>query len=173
LDTIDFILLLPILYGAYSGYQKGVLVEVVGVAAFVVAIILGFKLLGAGMNFISPYIGEQLSQRFMPYLSFTLIFFPTIYLLNRFGWMIRKALRFTVLGTFDSIAGALVGAFTWIFGVSTLLWLIQSINIHSLDNHLKKSLLVPYIQPVAPKIISNISDLIPVGGNLIKEWVAQ
>jgi membrane protein required for colicin V production len=133
-----------------------------------VAIILGFKCLGFGMNFLAPHIGEQLSQRFLPYMAFSFIFFPIIFLLNRFGWQLRKAVRYTIFGTFDGMAGAFIGIFTWVFGISTFIWLLGSIDIHFPKETIKGSVLFPYVVQVAPTVISKVSDWIPAGGNLIK-----
>jgi membrane protein required for colicin V production len=166
---LDLFILLPILYGAYRGYQKGLLIEIIGVAAFIAAIVIGFKCLGFAMNLLAPHIGEQMSYRFLPYLSFTLIFFPTIFLLNKFGWMLRKALRFTILGTVDGFAGAIVGAFTWVFGISIFLWLLKTIEVKIPEQYAKDSVSYEHIIKVAPAVVSKVSDWIPAGGNLIKD----
>lgn len=169
MSTTDIILLIPLFFGAYKGYQKGLFVEIVGIVAFILALVIGFKFLGFGMNFLSPFIGENLSNRFLPYLSFGLIFFPSIFFINKMGWMMRRALRFTILGTIDGFAGAVLGVFTWVFGISTLLWLITTIGIELPQKYTADSLLLPYIQQVAPTVISKVSDWIPAGGNLIEQ----
>jgi len=173
MNVLDLIFILPLLYGAYRGYQKGLFIEIIGVAAFIVAIVIGFKFLGYGMNMIAPVIGENLANRFLPYLSFTVIFFPTIFLINKMGWMLRRALRFTILGTIDGFAGAMVGVFTWLFGVSTFLWLMSSIDINLPEILTKESLTYPAMKKVAPTVISKVSDWIPTGGNMIREWAKE
>lgn len=173
MNVLDLIFILPLLYGAYRGYQKGLFIEIIGVAAFIVAIVIGFKFLGYGMNLIAPVIGESLANRFLPYLSFTVIFFPTIFLINKMGWMLRRALRFTILGTIDGFAGALVGVFTWLFGISTFLWLMSSIDINIPKKLADESLTYPVMKKVAPTVISKVSDWIPTGGNMIKEWTKE
>ena len=173
MNVLDLIFILPLLYGAYRGYQKGLFIEIIGVAAFIVAIVIGFKFLGYGMNMIAPVIGENLANRFLPYLSFTVIFFPTIFLINKMGWMLRRALRFTILGTIDGFAGAMVGVFTWLFGISTFLWLMSSIDINLPQKLTKESLTYPAMKKVAPTVISKVSDWIPTGGNMIREWTKE
>jgi membrane protein required for colicin V production len=173
MNVLDLIFILPLLYGAYRGYQKGLFIEIIGVAAFIVAIVIGFKFLGYGMNMIAPVIGENLANRFLPYLSFTVIFFPTIFLINKMGWMLRRALRFTILGTIDGFAGAMVGVFTWLFGISTFLWLMSSIDINLPEKLTKESLTYPAMKKVAPTVISKVSDWIPTGGNMIREWTKE
>lgn len=173
MNVLDLIFILPLLYGAYSGYKKGLFIEIIGVAAFIVAIVIGFKFLSFGMNMIAPVIGESLANRFLPYLSFTVIFFPTIFLINKMGWMLRSALRFTILGTIDGFAGALVGVFTWLFGISTFLWLLSSIDINIPKKLTVESFSYPVMKKVAPTVISKVSDWIPTGGNIIKEWTKE
>ena len=170
MNVLDLVFILPLIYGAYRGYQKGLFIEIIGVIAFVIAIVIGFKFLGYGMNLIAPAIGESLANRFLPYLSFTVIFFPTIFLINKMGWMLRRALRFTILGTIDGFAGAMVGIFTWLFGISTFLWLMSSIDIKIPEKMVKESITYPLVAKVAPIVISKVSDMTPAGGNIIKEW---
>ncbi len=173
MNVLDLFFILPLLYGAYRGYQKGLFIEIIGVVAFVIAIVIGFKFLGYGMNLIAPAIGEHMANRFLPYLSFTIIFFPTIFLINKMGWMLRRALRFTILGTIDGFAGAIVGVFTWLFGISTFLWLMTSIDIKIPEKMVKESLTYPVVAKVAPTVISKVSDWIPAGGNLIKKLTEE
>jgi len=173
MNVLDLIFILPLLYGAYSGYQKGLFIEIIGFVAFIVAVVIGFKFLSFGMNMIAPVIGESLANRFLPYLSFTVIFFPTIFLINKMGWMLRRALRFTILGTIDGFAGALVGVFTWLFGISTFLWILSSIDIKIPKKLADESFAYPVMKKVAPTVISKVSDWIPTGGNMIKDWTKE
>lgn len=169
MNVLDIFLIVPLLWGAYRGYQRGLFIEIIGVIAFVIALVIGFKFLGFGMNLIAPAIGESLANRFLPYLSFMVIFFPTIFFINKIGWMLRRALRFTILGTIDGFAGALVGIFTWVFGISTFIWLMNTIEIRLPNELIKGSLVYPHIVQVAPTVISKVSDWIPTGGNIIKD----
>jgi len=173
MNVLDLIFILPLLYGAYSGYQKGLFIEIIGFVAFIVAVVIGFKFLSFGMNMIAPVIGESLANRFLPYLSFTVIFFPTIFLINKMGWMLRRALRFTILGTIDGFAGALVGVFTWLFGISTFLWLLSSIDINIPKKLTDESFSYPVMKKVTPTVISKVSEWIPTGGNMIKDWTKE
>lgn len=173
MNILDLILVLPILWGVYNGYRKGLFIEIIGVAAFIVALVIGFKFLGIGMNYISPYIGERLANRFLPYLSFSVIFFPTIFMINRMGWMLRRALRFTILGTIDGFAGAFVGGFTWLFGISTFIWLFKTMGINIPKEYQQDSFFLKSIEKVSPAIISKSSDWIPAGGNIIKKLAGR
>jgi uncharacterized membrane protein required for colicin V production len=51
MKTIDLLILFPLLIGAYHGYKRGLLLEIVAILAFVIAVVLGFKLLDYGLDF--------------------------------------------------------------------------------------------------------------------------
>lgn len=170
MNTLDMLMLIPLAWGAFNGYRKGLLIEIVGVAAFVLALIVGFKFLRFGTDLLAPYLTAELTRRILPLIGFSVIFFPTVFMVNRLGYSLRGMLRYTLLGTLDSMAGAAVGIFTWIFGISIFFWLLSTVGIDIPAQYRQESLLYEYVVPIAPQIISVISDWIPVGGNLIREW---
>lgn len=175
MKLIDLLLLLPLAYGAYTGFRRGVLVELIAVVAFVVSLLLGFKLLNEAIAFLAPHVGESISRRFLPYVGFSGIFITTIFLINRFGWLLRKSLRYTIFGSFDSMAGAVVGVFTYAFGLSVFFWLLVTLNINfPKSQQTAESYVYPVIRPLAPKLMSKLADSIPRDGKLVDrvehEW---
>jgi len=170
MKLLDVLILLPLLWGAMHGYRKGLLIEIIGIAGLVVAMILGFKFLGLGMEILTPYVSDNMAKRILPYIGFSAIFFPTIFLLNQFGYKIRRSLRYSILGTFDSFAGALVGVFTWIFGISVFFWLVNMIGIKIPSHRTDDTYIYPLIVPIAPTVITKGLQLMPKGTELIREW---
>ncbi|AXE17770.1 CvpA family protein [Runella rosea] len=170
MNTLDLLIIIPLAWGAFNGYRKGLLIEIVGVAAFVIAMIVGFKFLRFGTDLLAPYLTAELVRRFLPFVGFSVIFFPTVFMVNRLGYSMRSMLRYTLLGTLDNLAGAAVGIFTWVFGISVFFWLLSTVGIQIPPKYRMESFLYDYTVPIAPQIISVISDWIPVGGNLIREW---
>ncbi len=168
--TIDILMLIPLAWGGFNGYRKGLLVEIVGVLAFILAMIVGLKFIRFGTDLLAPYLSSEITRRIVPYLGFSIIFFPTIFLVNRIGYSLRNMIKYSILGTFDNLAGAAVGVFTWLFGISVFFWLLSTINIQIPPKHAQGSILYPIVSPVAPAIISVVSDWIPIGGNMIREW---
>lgn len=170
MSSFDLLLLIPIVLGAYNGYKRGLIIEIIGLLALVISLVLGFKFLGKGMDFIGQFIGADISGRMLPYLSFILIFFPSVYMINKLGWAFRKALRLTFLGTLDGIAGAALGAVLWFFGLSMLYWIVSSIGISIPQKYAADSEVLPFLETFAPNIVSKVSDMIPAGGNLIERF---
>jgi membrane protein required for colicin V production len=159
MQTIDIIILLPLLYGAYKGFRRGFIVEIVSIAAFVISVVIAFKFLNESTGFVSKYISNSLTARLIPYISFAVLFLPLVFLINKLGWLLRSSTKASLLGNFDSIIGAAIGLLTWAFGVSIVFWLISSVGIKIAENQIDKSLIYPIIAPVAPKIISLATDV--------------
>ena len=172
LNTLDLLILIPLAWGAFNGYRQGLLVEIVAVIAFVAAMIVGFKFLGFGIDLLSPHISRELARKLLPWLGFSLIFFPTVFLINQMGFALRRSLKYTVLGTFDSVAGAAVGLFTWVFGISVLLWLFSYMGVKMPARHTEGAFLYPYIVPIAPKVMDKAAVWVPKGLEAGQKWRA-
>ncbi len=170
MKLLDVLILLPLLWGALHGYRKGLLIEIIGIAGMVVAMVLGFKFLGLGMEILTPYFSDSLAKKILPYIGFSAIFFPTIFFLNQFGYSIRRSLRYSILGTFDRFAGGFVGVFTWVFGISVFFWLLNLIGIKIPEQRTSDTYIYPFVVPVAPTVITKGLQWMPKGTELIKEW---
>ncbi len=168
--SIDILLLIPIVMGAFTGYKRGLLVEVIGLLAFVLAIIFGFRFLGIGMDLIGELTGINASGTLMPYLSFLLIFFPTIFFVNKLGWAFRKALRLTFLGVMDGIAGAALGALLWFFGLSVLIWIGSAVGIGIPEKYILESEIYPFLENFAPDLISKLRGILPSAGEIFDKF---
>jgi len=168
MKTLDIILLLPLIWGAYNGYRKGLLMSFVAIAAFVIAVVLGFRLLHSGLAWLSPHL-SGVPRRLLPYIGFTAMFFPIIFLVTKLGQLLRNSWKYTLIGSFDSIAGAIVGLLLWAFGASVLIWLVTAIGIRIPNDARENTFVYPVIAPLAPLVIDKASGALPAGENLLKK----
>jgi membrane protein required for colicin V production len=160
MQTIDILILIPILYGSYKGWRRGIVVEAVSILAFVVAVIVSFQFLGLATNFLGRYIQNPLTQRMMPYIGFLAIFAPIVFIINKLAWLMRSSTKTSLLGNFDSFAGALVGACTWAFGLSVLFWVLAGIGVKFDKDPNQNSQFYGFISPIAPKMVAKTTNFI-------------
>lgn len=170
MSNTDLLLLVPIVMGAFNGYKRGLLVEVIGIFAFVLAILFGFRFLGIGMDVLSEFVGIDLGGRMLPYLSFLLIFFPTVFAINKIGWLFRKALRLTFLGVLDGLGGAVLGAVLWAFGLSVLIWLASAVGIGVPERFTLDSEVYPFLKSFAPDLVDKVSGFLPSMGEVFDKF---
>jgi membrane protein required for colicin V production len=158
LKIVDIVLILILLFGAYRGYQKGLLVEILTFLALIIAVISAFHLLHTGVNFLSSYFKES---KFLPFIAFILIFllvFVGIFFLSK---VIKSVIDYTMLGVFDNYAGAILGTCQIAFAVSMILWLCHNAHLDLPRSYTNGTFLYPNLVSFAPKIVSWVSYVIP------------
>ncbi len=159
MNVTDIILLLILGFAGYRGYQRGFLVSLLSIVAFLVATILAFFLLDWGVQMLDDLV--EGFNGVLPYLAFVLIFIGVAIAINLIGKVLKKAIDLTLLGGFDSVGGGIVGILKWVFGLSLLIWLSQNVGIEVPPDMQKSSLLYSKIEPVAPLVLDSISEYLP------------
>lgn len=155
MKTIDIIIILIIFFGAFRGFVKGFLLELIGILALFVALWSGIELMDWGVTVLSPLF--QGYKSLLPYISFFIIFLFVLIIISITGRLLRGALHLTILGAVDNIAGAVLGAFKWAFFTSLLFWLAFEIGFPSTSDITKDSVIFPFIQSLAPEVVDYLS----------------
>lgn len=157
----DFVILVILLAGAYLGYQKGLLREVVGLLALVAGIIGAIQWLPQGIDFLSRSLNTQ--SELLPVFAFFLIFIAIVLLISLAGRLLKLVIDLTPIGFIDGIGGALLGLLKWSLGVSIILWVLDSANIELPVD--EQSVLYENVKQVAPYIFQHLGEWSP--------WVAE
>jgi membrane protein required for colicin V production len=171
MNSLDLFILIPILWGAHKGYQSGLLMSALSLLSFIVAIILGFKFWVVTLKIIKPMMGDM-SNSIAPYVAFVVTFAVVFFLANRFAKYLKNTIDSTVLGSFDNLLGAGLGALKFAFFVSLFLMIFHKIGnqITPNNNELTKgSLFYPMVEPLAPYAVKNISSIVAFGSDVIQE----
>ena len=166
MSTADIILLIIFALSAYSGYKKGLILELIAIVAFVLAIVGGFKLLHIGMDYVSRVYDGFGS--FLPFVAFLVLFVIIIIVINMAGNVLKKIIDWTPFGIIDNIAGALIGVLKWALMISILLWVMTSLNINLPSFLTENSKIMPYVSAFAGQVSEFISSIFPSFENFIK-----
>lgn len=164
MNTLDIILLIPLIWGAYRGFRKGFLLEVIAILAFILAIIGGFKLLHLGMDLLSEHF--NIAGKLLPYIAFIVIFILIILMINLLGKLLKKVVDLTLLGPIDSMAGAVLSVLKWAFGLSVIFWLSSSFGLDLPEEWTVDSVLYPYLLSFAPKAAGYFAAVVPFAHDL-------
>ncbi|MDX1905309.1 MAG: CvpA family protein [Thermonemataceae bacterium] len=171
MNSLDLFILVPVLWGAHKGYQSGLLMSALSLLSFIVAIILGFKFWIVMLKILKPMMGNM-SESIMPYVAFVATFALVFFLANRFAKYLKDTLDATVLGSFDNLLGAGLGALKFAFFVSLFLMVFHKIGnqITPQNGELTKgSALYGFVEPIAPFVVKNISKIVAFGEDVIQE----
>lgn len=160
MSGIDIILGVLVLIGAYRGYRRGFLMEVILLVAIILGVLCGFKLLGVAMGLLNDNF--QVHASILPYVAFGAVFILVVIGVSFLGRMIKSSLDQSFLGKVDQAMGALVGVFKIVFLVSIICWLISSLTISFPESWEKESWLFPVVSQTAPVFIAWVGKIIPV-----------
>lgn len=136
------------------------------IIALIFGVIFGFKLVHITSEFFAPHIGD--ANGFLPLISFLAVFIIVIIIVNLIGKMVKNLLNLTILGSVDSIAGALLNILKWSFILGTIFWLLTKAGIGLSEKQTNDSILYPILTETAPLIIDFFGQLIPFTSDLVE-----
>ncbi len=124
MNYIDILILIPLAYAAWKGFQKGFIIEVFTLLAFFVGIY-------AAINF-SDYAAEKITGEidvntvYLPTIAFTLTFLAVGGMVFFAGKAIEKVVKITALSPMNKMGGLVFGALKMVLIVSVLLSILES-----------------------------------------------
>ena len=161
--VLDIIAAIVLIWGLITGFRKGLLQSV-------------FFLIGIGLGLItalkmSEIVSHQLDllldipTRFLPIISFVLIFAITVGIIIMLGNWIESVLKFLKLNIFNRIAGAVMWMLLSVFILSTCYWYGVQYGLIT-DKTIDGSVVYPYVAEVSPYVMEEAGQLAPALQNL-------
>lgn len=168
MSRIDIVIAIILGMGAFLGYKRGFLMELFFLCAIVLGVLIGFRLMGAGVT----YLHEEFSAdtTLLPYISFFIIFVLVVIGVTLIGRSIKAIVDKTFLGRVDALAGALLSAMKYMFCLSVLLWLLSALHYSFPENWTRDSWLYPFTAAFAPKVASFFSGILPLFSGIFKQF---
>ena len=126
MNYFDIILIIPLLWGAFKGFKKGLIIELASLIALFLGVWGGVK-----FSFVSAkYLGEMfdISEKLMPLISFAITFVIIVIAVFTLAKLLQKFIKMIALGMLNKIAGALFGALKFGLIISIALNLVNNIN---------------------------------------------
>ena len=150
--ALDIFLLILLVWGAYSGFKKGFIMEIFSIGSFFVATMGSIKLLDKLVSLCAKWYSSL--GGIMPYIIFVLLFITIVVAVTLVGRLFRRLINLTLLGGIDKAIGALLGIFKWGFFVSTFLWLGSLLHLKIPDTYTAHTFLFPVIESLARQFIA-------------------
>lgn len=167
MSKVDIVLIIALGFGAYSGYRRGFVGELLFLAAAILGILAGFHFSAQA----SVWLAEKtnMSKEFLPYLGFLMVFIIVVILVSLLGKFTKNIIDKTLLGSLDSAFGALIGLLKWSFFISVLLWIFDALDVEFSERWTEDSILLPYIESIAPFIAHMAGLVFPALRELFNE----
>ncbi|HNS16298.1 MAG TPA: CvpA family protein [Bacteroidales bacterium] len=126
MNALDFILIVPLLFMAYRGYSKGLIISLATLAALILGIWAGIRFSGAASGYVGQIIHAD--EKYLPAITFMVIFILILVVVHLFGKMLEKLADLVALGWINKLLGGLFGAAKAVLLLSVLLYLITTFD---------------------------------------------
>lgn len=124
MNYLDFILAVPLAYGAWKGYQKGLVFEV----AMMIGLILGFYLAFKFSGLVQQLLSGVVSNNILPYFSFFLVFTAVIVVMIFLAKFLEQIIKAGSLTPVNQLLGGTLGLLKWGLVLSVLLSIFRPID---------------------------------------------
>jgi membrane protein required for colicin V production len=137
MNYLDIIIAIPLLWGAYRGFMRGLVFEIAMLIGLVLGIYLAFKFSVLFEGVTAKYITD--SQSFLPYASFLLVFSLVILIMVLLAKLLERILKIGKLDTVNKVAGSVFGLIKYALVVSIVLALFRPVDerLHVLKTEIK------------------------------------
>jgi membrane protein required for colicin V production len=160
MNFLDALIIAPLLWGAYQGFQKGLIYEVAMILGLVAGVYLGFKFSGLVYELLQKVISDE--GQLLNYLSFFIVFGAIILIFIFYAKLVEAVLKITSLNLFNKLAGALFGILKFALAISVVFWLIrpmqESLNIIP-EKSRNESLLYVHVLKIASSLAPAVKDV--------------
>lgn len=163
---LDLIVLILLVLALFKGLRNGLVLAVFSFLAFVIGLAAAMKLSAV----VASYMGANtsVSHRWLPILAFAVVFFLVVFLVRLGAKAIEGVLRIAMLGWLNRLGGILFYLLLYLFIFSILLFYAQQLNLIK-PATVRASVTYPWLQPLAPKVISGLGFILPFFKNMFAE----
>ena len=163
---IDFIFAVCMVIACIKGYQKGLILAVFSIIAFVIGLAAALKLSAIVAVYLKNSI--SVSAKWLPFISFVLVFFVVVLLVRWGGKLIEKSFQVVLLGWLNRVGGIIFYAALYVIILSFFLFYAERLHLVQ-SAAMQSSKTYPFIQPWGPKLIDGLGKIIPVFKDLFSE----
>jgi membrane protein required for colicin V production len=125
MEILDILLILPLLYGAWKGFQKGFIMELFTILALVVGLYAAFNFSDKFSKYME--FGKE-THSYMPAISFIVLFLLVGAMVYFGGKALEQVLKIAQLSAFNKVVGATLGVFKWLYLTACILVFLVSFD---------------------------------------------
>jgi len=161
MNTLDLILLIPILWFAYRGFARGLILSITSLVALIAAIYISIHFSG----WVAAWIRANLEWNFqyINIVSFAITFVLVVVIINLIGKLLEKVAKMSALGFLNRLAGLLLGLVRASLLLGIALFIINSIDY--------KQTLITEKTRAGSKLYKPLSSVVPSLWPRVKQWI--
>ena len=157
MNIIDIIFIIPIIWFAYQGFKRGLIIELASLLALILGIYAALYFSGYAANFLINNF--NIGPKYISVTSFILTFIAVVVIVFFIGKILEKLVNIVALGFLNKLAGGVFGIIKAVVVVSIILLIINHFNDDLISKQKKKnSFLYGPIAGIAPILWKSLED---------------
>lgn len=170
MNILDLIILIPVGWGMYKGFSKGVVHELAQIAALVLGVLAGLYLSDWIGGFIASVFGTDEQQTQL--IAFLVAFLGALALVFLIAGRVENLVKSMALGIVNRLLGGVFASIKFILILSIVINFINSADQHGI--FLKKetrdgSLLYRPVGAIAPLVLPKVMQVMPEESSQVKD----
>jgi membrane protein required for colicin V production len=156
---IDLIFAVLMIFAVMKGYSKGFIIALFSIIAFIAGLAAALKLSAAVAVYLEH--STEVSSKWLPVISFVLVFLLVVLLVRLGAKLIEKTFELVLLGWLNRLLGILLYMLLYTLIFSVFLFYADKMHLFN-PGTIATSKTYPFVQPLGPKVINGIGQLIPI-----------
>ena len=159
-QILDIGLGLVLAWGAYKGYKRGLIMELLSIATLIVTLMVIFIVFTKGLKGIENLVGFEFPPS-MSFFTFFVLYIVIIFVVNKLGRYFQKKISYSILDDFDNLAGAAVSLLKYAILLSILLNLGAFVGLKPAPAAIESTFLYSNLIALQDTAIEVISKIMP------------
>lgn len=173
MSWVDIVILVLLGAAVALGFKKGLVQEIVGIIALVVAFFFALLFHQAAAGLLQRAF-PKLPAVVAPTAGFIAMFLAAFGAITLAGWLLAKIIRASPLDFADKVGGMAVGLFKGALVISILLMLLALVPLPAeVSRKLDRSAAIRTVRKVAPWVYRKSKNLWPKAKELYKDFQQQ
>jgi membrane protein required for colicin V production len=158
LMILDIIFVIILVLAIIKGFRRGLIVGIFSLLAVVIGLAAAMKLSTVAAGYLGDAV--SISDRWLPILSFAVVFIAVVLLIRLGANAIEKAVQAVTLGWLNRLGGILLYLAIYITIFSVVLFYLDQAGIIR-QQTIERSVTYSFVQPWGPAVINGMGTFIP------------
>lgn len=163
---IDIVVAVLLVIACLRGYQRGLVVALFSVIAYIIGLAAALKLSAAVAGYLEGSV--NISSRWMPFISFIIVFIIVVLLIRLGAKMVEKSLQLVLLGWLNRLGGIVFYLALYLIIFSIFLFYAEQLQLVK-PSMIQSSQTYSFVQPWGPKVINGFGAVIPIFKDLFSD----
>jgi membrane protein required for colicin V production len=158
MNYFDYLLLLPVVYGLYRGFTKGLIIELASLVALVAGVYGAMHFSSFTFEYLSAFV--EIEMAYLQLASYGLTFLLIVLVITLTGKILTMLVKMVALGVVNRMMGAIFGGLKALLILSVLLMFFDRLNnqfgivkIEVLDASVLYSPILTQTQNIYPNVL--------------------